>query len=299
VFAPVIVATPLQTLKPQLDRRVADFHGRAGYCVVDLLSGERVDTRGTEIFPTASTIKTAVALEGLMQVEEGKLKWTDKREVPKEAGGREASMWSYSFKDGTAPDLDGWMNLMIDYSDNTATIVLRSWLGIDAINARMARLGLLDTRILGNVSPGRADLYAWRKKWGLGMTTPRQMARLFELLYRRKAGTVAASEKLLRILRRQYWDDLMIAAAPVDIAVGAKSGAINRSRSEVAIVWAPRPFVVAVYTDDQKDQRWTDENEGEVMIRAMCADIWRAFVPNRPFTLPKGYSKFSPTGGGV
>ena len=208
-------------------------------------------------------------------------------------------MWSYFFKECTQADVDGWTNLMIDYSDNTATIVLRAWLGMDNVNARMARLGLLNTRVLQNVSPGRADVYAWRKKWGLGMTTPREMARLFELLYKRKAGSPAASEKLLRILRRQYWDDLALATVPVDVAAGAKSGAIDRSRSEVAIVWSPRPYIVAIYTDDQKDRRWTPENEGETTIRRMCAETWTAFNPDRRFSLPEGYDRFHPTGGGA
>lgn len=297
-LAAALVLTPLAHLKPALDADARAFGGRMGYCVVDLKTGERIDDRGEEIFPTASTIKTAVALEALMQVEEGKIKYTDKKPVPPD-GGREASMWSYYFKEGTQADVDGWTNLMIDYSDNTATIVLRAWLGMDNVNARMARLGLLNTRVLQNVSPARADVYAWRKKWGLGMTTPREMARLFELLYKRKAGSPAASEKLLRILRRQYWDDLALTTVPVDVAAGAKSGAIDRSRSEVAIVWSPRPYVVAIYTDDQKDRRWTDQNEGETTIRRMCQRVWTAFNPDRRFSLPKGYDRFDPTGGGA
>ncbi len=293
-----LALSPLARLKPALDADARGFHGRMGYCVVDLASGDRIDLRGAEIFPTASTIKTAVALEGLMQVEEGRIKVTDTKPVPPD-GGREASMWSYFFKEGTKADLDGWMNLMIGYSDNTATIVLRGWLGLENVNARMARLGLLNTRVLAPVSPARADLYAYRKRWGLGMTTPREMARLFELLHLRRAGTPAACEKLLRILRRQYWDDLALAAVPVDVAAGAKSGAIERSRSEVAIVWSPRPYVLAIYTDDAKDRRWTSENEGEATIRLMCRRIWSAFNPDRPYSLPRGYERFFPTGGGA
>ena len=298
IAALALVPTPLATLKSSLDARCAAFRGKAGYCVVDLASGERIDRLGTEIFPTASTIKTAVALEALMQVEEGRHKMTDAREVPSDMALREASQWGYHFKDGTKPDLDGWLNLMIGYSDNTATIVLRGWMGIENVNARMASLGLLNTRVLGPVPKSKTDLYRWRQRWGLGMTTPREMARLFELLYKGKAGTPAASEKLLRVLRRQYWDDLTIAAVPVDVAVGAKSGAISRSRSEVAVVWASRPFVVAFYTDDIADRRWTPENEAETLIRAMSVDAWNAFAPDRPFALPKGYDKFVPTGGG-
>ena len=293
------IAPPnLTKLKSELDTVCKGFGGRLGYCVIDLASGNRIDFRGEEVFPTASTIKTAVALDAISEVDEGKRKWTDKHVVPPMSG-RQASMWSYQFRDGVKLDFDGWVNLMITVSDNTATMVLREWLGCDAVNARMMKLGLLNTKVLGTFPPDQIRNIALRKKWGLGMTTPREMARLFELLYRYQAGSEAGCEKLLRILSKQYWDDMAIAASPIDVKVCAKSGAINRSRSEVAVVYASRPYILAIYTDDQKDQRWVFENEGEQAIRGMCKKIWDTFEPCRPFKVPEGYQKFSPTGGGV
>lgn len=298
VIAQNTSAPNLEKLKTELDPIAKSFNGRLGYCVVDLKSGKRIDFAGMDVFPTASTIKTSVALEALCQVDEGKRKMSDKQ-VLMPTKDRQASMWTYSMKEGTSLDLDGYVNLMIGVSDNTATMQTQEWIGSKEINARMAKLGLLNTRILGHRKDRDSREDAWQKQFGWGMTTPREQARLYELLYQHKAASPAVCEKLLRVLSRQYWDDIAIAACPIDVKVCAKSGAVSKSRSEVAVVYASRPYVIALYTADQKDTRWVSDNEGEVALRKMSKIIWNAFEPKRPFDLPEGYEKFNPTGGGV
>ncbi len=298
VAAPKLAPPKLASLKPVLDSISQKFHGRLGYTVLIPDTGERISYLGDERFPTASTIKTSVALAGILDVEEGKRKWSDKRAVPPMSG-RQASMWSYHFKDGLKVDLDGWTNLMITVSDNTATMVLREWLGLYEINGRMEKLGLMNTKVLGTFPAKDVINNRLRGQFGLGMTTPNEMATLWSLIYKRKAASEAGCEKLMRILSHQYWDDYMGSAVPVGVTVCSKSGAINRSRSENAVVFAPTPFIVTIYTDAQKDQSWTDQNEGDVTIKTICSLIWNKLNPNRPYKQPKGYEKFWPTGGGV
>jgi beta-lactamase class A len=288
----------LAPLQKRLDAVCRAFHGRMGYSLIVLKTGQRISFRGDERFPTASTIKTAVMVEAVNRVDEGTLKWSDKRPVPPESG-REASMWSYFFKDGVAPDLDGWVNLMIGVSDNTATIVLREWLGIEAINARMERLGLTNTMVLGPVPPEKQRLFRLRSMFGLGVTTPNEMARLLELIYRGKAASPGGCEKMIRILGRQYWDDLIGATVPPDVKTALKSGAISRSRSDTGIVFSDNPYVLCVYTDNQKDRRWAPDNEGEVAIRKIAQMVWAHLHPHRPYSPPPSYKPFEPTGGGV
>ncbi len=284
-------------LKRELDTLCSGFHGRIGYSVLDLISGRRVESRANERFPTASTIKTAVGLEALREVDAGKLGWSDKQSVPPE-NGREASMWSYFFKDGTKVDVDGYVNLMLTVSDNTATIVLRKWLTPEAVNGTLTSLGLKDTKVLWDHFPeSDQEDRKLRETWGLGVTTPHEMNRLWEMIYRHKAGSDAVCDKLLRILSHQYWDDLTGYSVPLGVQTCSKSGAIDRSRSECGLVWAPRPYILTVYTDDQKDQSWTPANEGESTIRTMCHLVWKAFS-GRLYTPPTGYVKFLPTGGG-
>lgn len=297
--APPAKAPSLAPLKAKLDGIAAGFQGRLGYHLMLMDSGVSIGYRDQERYPSASTIKTAVMVEAMNQVDEGKLKWTDKMEVPTDPSRRQASMWSYFLKDGTKLDLDGWVNLMITVSDNTATIVVRDWLGPQNVNRRMESLGLPNTKILGNLPPENVQDQRLRRSFGMGMTTPREMVGLFHRIHLRQAASPAACDKMLRILSHQYWDDFIGSSVPPDIRIACKSGAINRSRSDVAIVYGPTPYILAIFTDSQKDQRWVSGNEGDVAIRKMANLIWNHLHPQRPYSLPKGSEKFMPTGGGV
>ncbi len=293
------VEPSLTRLKPKLDRIASSFEGRLGYSLTMLDTGATIGYRQVERFPSASTIKTSVMVEAMHQVDEGKLKWSDKMAVPTDPSRREASMWSFFLKDGTVIDLDAYVNLMIGVSDNTATIVTRDWLGTMNVNARMEALGLPNTKILGNAPRDRTDLQRLRRMFGMGMTTPRESARLFELIATNKAGSLAACEKMIRILGRQYWDDYIGSSVPPRYKVASKSGAINRSRSDVALVFGPRTYVLAIFTDNQKDRRWSVENAGERAIQKIAAEVWKGLFPNEPYRMPVGSDKFAPTGGGV
>ncbi len=290
---PPISLTPL---KRRLDAIAQGFQGRLGYSLTRLTDGKRIHFRGDERFPTASTIKTAVMLEAVRQVEDGKLKWSDTREVPSDMAKRQQSMWSYFFKDGIKPTLDGWVNLSITVSDNTATMVLQEWLTTESINARLASLGLRQTRINGRGQMTEIES-RYREMFGWGMTTPNEMARLLELIYRGKAAGPGGTERMLRILSHQYWDDWIGGYVPIDVKVACKSGAINRSRSDTAIVMSSRPYVFTIYTDSQKDQRWVDDNAGDVAIKKMASLTWNALHPERPYRQPADLKRFAHTGG--
>lgn len=286
-------------LRARLDKLAGALDGRLGYSLKILDTGQQISYRGDERFPSASTIKSAVMVEAINQVEEGKVKWTDKRSIPSDPSLREASMWTYFMKEGTKLDLDGYVNLMIGVSDNTATILTRDWMGTMNVNARMEALGLKNTKILGNAPKDRTDIQRLRRMFGMGMTTPNEMNRLFELIATGKAASSAGCEKMVRILGKQYWDDFIGATVPPKYKVCCKSGAINRSRSDVAIVYGPMTYILSIYTDSQKDQRWTSENQGDRTIRAIGMEVWNTLFPKEKYTLPKGSELFAPTGGGV
>jgi beta-lactamase class A len=306
MFASIALAATLSTspspdlgaLKRQMDRLCRNFQGRIGYCVAELHTDRSIGLRQNERFPTASTIKTALMVEAICQIEEGKLNWTDKRPVPPMEG-RQASQWAYHFKDGTTPDLDGWVNLMMSVSDNTATMLLRKWLGTLNVKKRMEGFGLQNTTVLGDVPAENEEMTRLRAMFGLGMTTPSEMNRLLKRMALGKLAGPAATDKMIRIMSKQYWDDFIGATVPPDVRYAGKVGAINRSRSDSAVVFCPNPYVLTIYTDSQKDQRWVAENEGNVILVKLATLVWDAFNPNRKYRLPKGSERYTPTGGGV
>lgn len=289
--------TQLQEIKRDFDIFSQGFHGRFGFCVRDLKTGETISTHGDDIFPTASTIKTGVMVAAIHDVDTGKLKWTDKHSLPP-VSGRESSMWSYYLKDDVKVNMDGFVNLMIDFSDNTALIVLRDWVGTLNVNSYLASLGLKNTRVLGGTTGNQETSDLW-KKWGMGMTTPNEMNMMFDLIISNRADSPAGCDRMMRILGRQYWDDWTGATVPPTIKWLGKSGAVDRSRSECAVVYGKHPYIITMYTAEQADQRWTADNEGERLLERCAADAWHIFEPEMPYHEPKGSDQFGPTGGGV
>lgn len=288
----------LQELQSKLDAFCRGFQGEIGYCLKMLDSGESIAFNGDFVFPTASTIKTAIMVEAFNRIDEGTLDMKTKVQVPP-LEQREPSMWAYFLRDGVELDIDGMVNLLITVSDNTATIMCRNFLGTMNINRRMESLGLPNTKILGNAPPEHPEIRELNKKYGMGMTTPREMNRLMELIYRHEAASPAACERMERILSHQYWDDAIGSSVPPRVQVASKSGALDDFRADAAIVYGRNPYVLTVYTHDFADRRWHWDNEGSAAIRWIARQVWRAVNPDEPYELPEGYEKFLPTGGGV
>ncbi len=288
----------LNGLKAALDGFCQDFKGEIGYCLKLLGTGESISCNGDFVFPTASTIKTAIMVEAFNRIDEGTLSMNQKVIVPPKDG-RELSMWAYFMRDGVELDIDGMVNLLITVSDNTATIMCRNFLGTMNINRRMESLGLKNTKILGNAPPEHPEIRELNKKYGMGMTTPNEMNRLLELIYIHEAASDAACERMERILSHQYWDDAIGSSVPPRVQVGSKSGALDDFRADAAIVYCDTPYVLTVYTHDFEDRRWQWENEGSAAIRWISSEVWKAINPHDPYELPANYAKFLPTGGGV
>lgn len=288
----------LDELKPTLDAFCHGFKGEIGYCLKMLDSGETIDFNGSFIFPTASTIKTAVMVEAFCRIDEGTLDMRHKVRVPPMEG-RQLSMWTYFLRDGVELDIDGMVNLLITVSDNTATMMCRDFLGTMNIIRRMEGFGLKNTKILGSAPPEHPEIRALNQQYGMGMTTPCEMNRLLELIYRHEAASDAACERMERILSHQYWDDSIGSSIPPRVQVGSKGGALDDFRADAAIVYCDTPYILTVYTHDFADRRWVYDNEGSQAIRWIAAEVWKAVNPDQPYKQPENYSKFLPTGGGV
>jgi hypothetical protein len=99
------------------------------------------------------------------------------------------------FSDGLRVPLRDLANLAIVVSDNTASNILMNRVGGDTVNAFMDSLGLAHTRALHTFTGGdRSRLGGWSKaglreenrKYGVGVSTTRDMVALITLLDRGK-----------------------------------------------------------------------------------------------------------------
>ena len=287
-------AETLAELKTKMDKYADSFHGTLGYSLhYRGKTEEKISRNGDEAFPTASTIKTAIMCEVMHQVEQGKLKWTDSLEVQPEDN-REEGGPSYHFKMGTKIPVYEWLHYMITMSDNTATIRLRAAVGQKNVNDWLAAHGFKTTKLLNGPQCDELGLRPLQRQYGLGMTTPNEMVRLIEMIHDNKAGSPASCDRMMRLLKHQYWDDGAAGEVPPGHCA-SKSGAIDGCRSDVTIVVAPKgEFTLTIYTKGQTDLSWSKMAEGDVAIRTLTAMVWRHYDPNKTWVQPDGAKDLLP-----
>ena len=281
-----------EPLRIELDRIASGFRGQLGYSLHHLKRRDRLSRLGDELFPSASTIKTAVLCAAMEKNQRGDIGYFETRvfEPTEKRGG---AGFIQNYKDGVKLELKELLHLMITVSDNSATAMMIKWLGTMTVNDWLDRRGLKKTRLLSQLPETETELRKQAETWGLGVTTPNEMRELLEMIGDGRAGTAAACDEMHRILNHQYFDDLIAGQIPPRVAVASKSGALNRSRSDTALVHSPSgDYVLTVYTRENDDQRWTRENEAEQAIRAISRAVWRHYHPKDRWTPPSGVEKF-------
>lgn len=271
-------------LEAKIAERVQGFKGEVGIYVKDLRSGRVSLYNADTVFPTASIVKVPILLGVTAAVENGQLAY-DSNHVYRDSLLYVGEDILGSFKDGEKIALKKIIMLMMTTSDNTASLWLQSLAGGGRrINELLIQQGLSNT-FVNSRTPGRE---ANRAQYGWGQTTPAEMGRLFEKIYRREIISPYASEKMLRAMSRNFWDeDESLGSFPPYIEVFSKNGCVNASRSEAMIVNAPnRPFVFCIFTKNNQDQRWTHDNEAWTLARSVATLLWDYFEPTDTWTPP-------------
>lgn len=257
------------TLEDQIRDAVSGFNGKVWIYAKNLDTGREFSLRGDEKVRTASTIKLPIMTEAFRQVAEGKLKWDDVLTVSKESKVSGSGILG-EFSDGTKIDLRTAVNLMIVVSDNTATNLVLDKVTADSVNDYMDKLGLPATRSMRKVLGGgdsKALQIPENRLFGLGSSTPREMVRLLEMLEKGEVVSKQASDEMLVILRRQQFKE-GIGRNQVDTTpVASKSGALDRLRSDVGIVYTRRGRIaMAITVDDMPVVQYITDNPGSLMI---------------------------------
>ncbi len=177
-----------------------------------------------------------------------------------------------SYKNNEKVELSKVLMLMLTTSDNTASLWLQSLAGTGTrINEILDSAGFVHTRV-NSRTPGRE---ANRNKFGWGQTTPKEMALLMEKIVQGSMLNTTASEQMLRLLGRNYWDEEALSQIPAGVFVASKNGAVNASRSEVLYVASKKnPFIFCICTKNNKDQSWQASNEAWELTRKLAKLLW-------------------------
>ncbi len=263
-----------------LDSLADAHHGVVGYTVHDIDTGERLERRGDETFPTASLIKVAVLVTVYALVEKGTLGLDDPLTVLKidKVGGSGLLQFMHDNATITVHDA-AW--LMTTISDNTATNLLLDRIIIRRVWDKMEQLGLMHTKVHSKSFLRSASVAMDSSvKYGLGVTTPNEMARLFALLANGRAVSPHADSAMLDILAHNE-DFEKVQRYVVGLDVPHKTGDTDKVRTECGLFPLQSRVAYCVLTKDNADERYMIDNEAYVMMAHMGDAIVRAW-PRRP-----------------
>lgn len=284
----LLVATataPAQTKWIQTQQKIQQlihaFHGEMGLYVLDLKTGRTIEINADTIFPTASMIKIPILVGIMHKIHDSAFSFHQRMTYTDSLYYNEGDDLLASFKSGETLELSRLISLMLSYSDNTASLWLQGLSGGGTvINNYLEQLGLHATRV-NSRTEGRSDD---REKYGWGQTTPREMSTLMKLILDNKIIDRQISEKMLRMLGRQYWDEYALSQIPPDVFVAEKGGAVDASRGEVLFVNSPHPYIFTICSKNNQDQSWAYNNEAWEVTRKISAILWKYFNPKSKWT---------------
>jgi beta-lactamase class A len=271
-------STSTPTLKPSLESKLLPLikahKGKVGVMVKHLGTGETWSYHADDVMPTASLIKFPVMVEVYRQAAAGKIDLDAFVLLKKEDKVPGAGVLTHHFSDGVSLRLRDLVRLMIVFSDNTATNMVLDAIGIGATAATMEQMGYPNTKIHSKVFRRDTSAFPERSKiWGLGSTTPAEMVRLSEALYRKELVSTAASDQMANHMLACDDKDKFPRFLPADTKVIFKTGSVSDSRTAAGIIVTPGgPVALCVMTNENEDKRWVTDNAGN----RLCADVAKA-----------------------
>jgi len=231
-------------LQNRLTAEINRFKGQSGVVIKDMQTGWVFFHNEGRLFPSASLAKIPIMAACFLAADQGKINLTQNIALKL----KDKLSGSGVLKDmppGKSFTVEELIGLMICDSDNTATNMLTSLIGIDYLNNAFASFGLKDT----NLSRRVADYYSRDKKGIENFTTARDMAVILEKIYRKKLINKDISERCLNVLKLTKTNSRIPKYLPPEITVAHKTGLERRVCHDVGIVYTcSGDFIICVLT---------------------------------------------------
>jgi beta-lactamase class A len=248
-------------------------HGPLGVATIDLRSGRVFVFNGEAEFPAASTIKIPILVELFREADAGQLRLSGQVTLsPQDSVGGDGVLKDQLASGPVTLSIRDLIATMIEHSDNAATNRCISLAGMDRVNRLLAETGMRATHLrrvmMDSAAAARDDE---------NTSSPLDMARFVESLYRGRLASAGATRDMVDILKRVDAD--VRKAIPAGIPVASKYGDLTGVHCEVAIVYLPdRPFILSVYSS------FLDDGENPVPAVANAAfEYFRKLASSNQF----------------
>lgn len=287
-----------QSLQQKLESIAAQHRGDVALFAENLKTGQSVSIHADHPVQTASVIKLAVLYEAIQQIRAGKARFDAPLTMYKADQVPRSGVLLF-FDTPMTLTLKDALSMMIAMSDNTATNLVIDHIGRANINNRIQQIGLGNTYLYRKVFRTAEDpVPDDHKLFGLGKTTPREMARLmreivtFGLAQPAVPSSPSSShddrqlhDAMLYMLRNQFYRGgipryLGSMYTDTDSAIANKTGELNAVRNDVAAIDTEQgTLILSIFTYNNQDQTWSVENEGELTIARLARAIVAEWSP--------------------
>ncbi len=221
---------------------------------LDSGTGAAVDERRT--YGTASLFKVFVMWEAFKQREAGLIDFSDTMLV---------TPYYKSWEQGTnlvqAGDevtIDFALEAMMSVSDTPTGVLLQDTLGIDAVDASLAKLGIVDS-----------GLYYPEDN----AVTARDFGVLLEAIYRGTGVSQASRDEMIELLLSSQIDQGLQSGVPDGVPVAHKTASLPGAYHDGGIVFSPGGvYVIVILTDGLASDR----------IAALSSAVYGYFNPGAP-----------------
>lgn len=281
---PILLLMPMlvvaqTTLESRLRPLIDAHQGDVAVMVKHLRTGESFAWRENEPQGTASLIKFPVMIEAYRQSAEQGLDLSQPvtlHDADKVPG---SGILTTHFSAGATFSLRDAIRLMIAFSDNTATNLVLDKIGLPSTGATMEKLACPNTKIHAKVYKRETSIAPQRSvQFGLGSTTAAEMIHLCELLHKEQLVSPEASRAMLEHLKKCEDKLKFPRLLPPGAVVAFKTGSVNEVRTAAGILYAKGgPVALCVLTAKNADQRWTDDNAGDVLCARIAREVYDHF----------------------
>ncbi len=220
----------------QIDNLTRDLRGDYGFYVYRFADDRSYGLKQNQVFQAASLMKLPVMLTLYQEVEKGNLNL----ETEYQLNEKDKVSGAGILQDkpiGSIYTYRQLVNLMGQYSDNTAFAVIRKILGDKEIEATIDNLGMRQTSLRDFT------------------TTPADMGLFFQKLYQGSLLTNQHRDEILSFLTNTAFENWLPVGMPNDVQIAHKIGRDIGVVADAGLVLAKKPLVVVLMSDGVKQSQ--------------------------------------------